>query len=654
MKWVLIFTGMACVAGCGPRDSSNSSLPPVTVISSDSANQQLARVSPDGSRYFWWQPSGAGLQLWSAGADLKNPVKEPVTSVNAGGMPILWSPDRSKIAVISSDSGLAEVAVIPASGGSARLVTHSVGFAIPLGWNPDGDRIVYVGSAGGAGAGTLRSFVTSLSHGGTAPLIPGETHPNFGVWSPDGSRIGYIVIQGTQSTIWIADSAGRNPRQLTTDGFESIASDMPWSPDGKWLAYESRRTGTSDIWVVSADSGTQHQLTRDVRNDRTPIWSPDGKWIAFVSDRGKQTDVWVVPAAGGPEQRVTDDPAEEELVGWLPGSKLAFLTGVAQAGIWSLSLADSSEHRLTPDSLLTGPPQLSPDGKQLAVRIDHGGGISDLAVMPTAGGPMRLLAQGGANSNFVWSPDGTQIAFVSDRGGTPDIWIADVATGALHQVENWPGNESNPVWSADGSALYFVSDHDTRLTDVWQTSPTGTAPVRVTTQETVGSLMTHRGLPELFGEVLNATGQFEVVRVHPDGSLTTVWNRTNAFPVALTPKGDSLVIAESGKWGGGYTFRMIPTTAGGEGRVLLDHGESFGDFSDDGSQVLMTIPTGGTADIGLLDRASGKIQRLTNTPTDERSPVMTPDGKTVLFQRVRPSRRIAIADLSKLMGATPK
>jgi hypothetical protein len=28
---------------------------------------------------------------------------------------------------------------------------------------------------------------------------------------------------------------------------------------------------------------------------------------------------------------------------------------------------------------------------------------------------------------------------------------------------------------------------------------------------------------------------------------------------------------------------------------------------------------------------------------------MTPDGKTVLFQRVRPSRRIAIADLSKVL-----
>ena len=163
MKRVMILAGIACAAGCGPRASSNSSLPPVTVISSDSANQQSARVSPDGSRFFWWQPSGAGLQLWTAGADLKNPVKVQVTSVPVSPMPILWSRDGSKIAVTSSDSGLAEVAVIPAAGGPIRRVTHSVGFAIPLGWNPDGDRIVFLASAGGAAGGTLRSFATSLS-----------------------------------------------------------------------------------------------------------------------------------------------------------------------------------------------------------------------------------------------------------------------------------------------------------------------------------------------------------------------------------------------------------------------------------------------------------------------------------------------------------
>jgi hypothetical protein len=66
------------------------------------------------------------------------------------------------------------------------------------------------------------------------------------------------------------------------------------------------------------------------------------------------------------------------------------------------------------------------------------------------------------------------------------------------------------------------------------------------------------------------------------------------------------------------------------------------------------VPNGATGDLALLNRVDGATRRLTTTPTDEQSPVLTPDGKTVLFRRVRPSRRIAIADLSKLLGGTPK
>ena len=262
-------------------------------------------MSPDGSRFFWWQPSASGLQLWTAAADLKNPVKVPVTSVSP--TQILWSNDGRQIAVASSDSGLAEVAVIPAEGGPPRRLTHSVGFAIPLGWNADGDRVAYVASTGGTGGGSYSAFVTSIAHGGTTPLVPDELHPYVGTWTPDGSHVAYVMAEGNHTTVWVADSTGHHPRQLTTDGFELVTGDQPVSPDGKWIAYESTRTGTSDIWIAPLDSGLPRQLTHDVRNDHGGIWSPDGKWIAFLSDRGKQTDIWVVPAAGGPEFRVTDD-----------------------------------------------------------------------------------------------------------------------------------------------------------------------------------------------------------------------------------------------------------------------------------------------------------------------------------------------------------
>ena len=451
MKHAVILAGIGILAACSPGEERNPALPPVTMISPDSANQQSARFSPDGMRIFWWQPTGGGNQLWTAGADLSNPTSVPVTAF--GDNPFLWSPDGSQIAVPSSDSGLLQVGLIPAAGGAPRQLTRVPGIAVPVAWNPDGDRLIYIATAAGNGGGTVRSFVTSLSRGGTSLLIPEEQRPNIGQWSPDGSRIAYVVIDGAQNTIWVADSTGHHPRQLTSDGFEQFAvGPSAWSPDGREVAYESRRTGTSDIWVVPVDSGAPRQLTRDIRNDWTPRWSPDGKWVAFLSDRGKQTDLWVVPAAGGQEVRVTDDVDGEELMQWLSGTRLAFLTGRGQGGIWALSLNDRTERRLTPDSLRAAGPQLSPDGKQVAFRVDRGGGVNDIAIVPLAGGPMRTLVQGGNNAEISWSPDGTRLVFSSDRGGSQDIWTVDAAGGDPRQLTNWPGSESNPRWNVDGSA----------------------------------------------------------------------------------------------------------------------------------------------------------------------------------------------------------
>ncbi len=652
MKHAVVVAGIGLLAACSPGKTGNPALPPVTMVSPDSANDVTARFSPDGTRLFWWQPAGGTNQLWTAGADHSNPTSVPVTSI--ADNPVLWSPDRSQIAVPSSNAGLLQVAVISAGGGAPKQLSNVAGVAIPISWHPDGDRVGYIATSAGAGGGTFRSFVTSVSHGGSLPLIPDEQRPNIGEWSPDGSRIGYLVIGGGRVTIWVADSTGHHPRQLTTDGFENFAEyESAWSPDGKELLYESRRTGTSDVWVVPVDSGAPRQLTRDIRNDWTPRWSPDGKWVAFLSDRGKQTDVWVVPAAGGREIRVTDDVDVEDLMQWLSGSRLAYLTGRGQSGIWALSLGDSSERRLTPDSLRAASPRLSPDGTQVAFNVDRGGGVNDIALVPLAGGPMRTLVQGGNNSEVSWSPDGARLVFSSDRGGSQDIWVVDVAGGEPRQLTNWPGGERSPRWNVDGSAVWFVSDRDARVSDLWLVPVAGGEPVRVTHAGMVNNLATARGRPELFASVLGTTGQYEVVQVKPDGALVPIWQRSNAFPNDIFPDGDSLVIAEGGK-GGQWQFRILPVTGRGEGQIVNDPGTVFTGNSEDWSLVVYQIPNGAVHNLGLRNRKDGTTRRLTTSSFDEGWVNFTPDNRTMVFQRSRSVRRIAIADLSKLLAGTVK
>ncbi|MGH7593376.1 MAG: hypothetical protein ACRELE_05940 [Gemmatimonadales bacterium] len=653
MKRLILVGGTCAMIACGP---GRSALPPVRFISPPEADQRLPRFSPDGTRLFWWDLAAQAYQLWTGPADLHDSTKVPVTSLVLS--PLLWSPDGTRIAVSSSEGGISSVAVIPAAGGAPRRLTDSAGFAQPTGWNPDGDRLSYVATSSGVGGGTFQSLVTSVSRGGSTPLLPGESRFVYGVWSPDGRHIVYQVVDSGRNTIWVADSAGGSRRQLTADGFERIGTgngptDQIWSPDSREIVYESQRTGTFDIWVVPADSGSPRQLTNDVRNDDSPIWSPDGRWIAFRSDRGKQTDLWLVPAAGGVEQRVTNERAEEEPEQWLKGTnELVYLTGEAQSGIWAMSVTDTTARRLTPDSIRASAPQISPDGKQILFGINHGGGFDDLAVMPITGGAWRVLVQGGSNTAAAWSPDGKLIAFQSDRGGSPDIWVVDAAGGAPRQLVNWPGADITPVWNADSKSIDFVSDHQSRLADVWRVAASGGEPVRLTTNGAVNGVTATPGRPEIYVAVLESNGQFVTEQLNPDGSLRKLTDRGNTFPIMHLPTSDSMIVAET-EHGGAFSFRIIPDNGRGEGQAILQTGQFVNDVSRDGTQLLYVLPNGSANNLVLLDRRTGTTRRLTTNTANENGASFTPDGRAIVFQRSHQVRRIAIADLTQLLARTP-
>lgn len=645
MRGLITVAMLGVLAACG---ESAPSLPVAKALAAEGANHSGASWSPDGKRIAWWQPvadSGTGFQLWIANADFSSPATLPVIGVNS---PVTWSPDGTRLAATSTQFGAPDVVVVPLLGGPVRRMTSGGGVHFHGNWNKDGDRLEVTETAEG---GTFRTSVVSLSTGKTSLLVPSEKLPFIGAWSPDGSHVAYFQIKGPKTTLWVADSAGGHPRQLSTEGFETFGA-SPWSPDGKELLYESRRTGTSDLWVAPIDGGKPRQLTRDVRNDYNGAWSSDGKWVAFTSDRGRQVDVWVVPSAGGLERRVTDAAAEEnEPPRFRPGTQeLTFVSQTRKSGVWAVDVADGKERRLTPDSLRTGFFSVSPDGKQFDFVIERGGSIQDLAVMPIVGGAFRtLLAGGGTVFTPYWSPDGSKIAFASDRAGNIDIFVLDASGGAPRQVEKWPGYEQDATWSGDGTWLYFMSDREAKLADVWKVPAAGGEPARVTHDGSVNGIESRRGVPDLFiSSIGQRKGEFRTSRLAADGSLQVIWEKTNSFPQAISPRGDSLVVMVDQP--NGKTQAMMFPTHGGQGRILLPSSERPGNWSDDGKSMIYSYRLGGTDHLGVLTLADGSKRRLTTSPDNDAGAEWTPDGKTIVFRRVKNVSRIFTSDLTKLLA----
>jgi len=137
-----------------------------------------------------------------------------------------------------------------------------------------------------------------------APTIRREAQPSI---SPDESRIAFVSSRTGTQEVWVMQSEGSRPTQLTD--LRTIARHPRWSVDGRYLAFSADGAGSREqhIYVVEASGGIARRLTAGASLDKWPFWSHDGAWIYFSSNRAGVWDIWKVPASGGDAVRVTTD-----------------------------------------------------------------------------------------------------------------------------------------------------------------------------------------------------------------------------------------------------------------------------------------------------------------------------------------------------------
>ena len=118
-----------------------------------------------------------------------------------------------------------------------------------------------------------------------APMVKGADNP---VWHPDGERIAFLGSAGGPLGIWSVSANGGPPQLLVDDvslsGLDYTAGQHPlWSPTGDYLAYVSTKGGDApEIWLWSAHEGRSTQLTRLGGGIYSMNWSPDGSRIALL------------------------------------------------------------------------------------------------------------------------------------------------------------------------------------------------------------------------------------------------------------------------------------------------------------------------------------------------------------------------------------
>jgi TolB protein len=219
-------------------------------------------------------------------------------------------------------------------GHNARTIFSSAKQILSPAWSPDGSRLAYVSFETGNSA----IFVQDIIQGTGAKVSAKSGINSAPAWSPDGRRLALTLSAGGSPDIYILDLAAKNLQRLTSG--PSIDTEPSWMPDGKSLLFTSDRSGGAQIYHVSANGGKAQRLTFDGKYNAAADVSPDGRYMTLVNNSGNGFRVAVMDMQSK-AMRVISNGNLDEAPSFAPnGSMIMYATADQGRGVLAAVSAD--------------------------------------------------------------------------------------------------------------------------------------------------------------------------------------------------------------------------------------------------------------------------------------------------------------------------
>jgi Tol biopolymer transport system component len=367
--------------------------------------------------------------------------------IGAGDWSFDVSPDGATIALIRYQRpGLADLYVMPITGGEPRRLTNWNSVLSGPAWTPDGKEIVY---AVNDRLWRISASAAQPDHGSPISGIPMPAG-HVSISRPRSGQTARLVFHTPQQQVTLrkialdaTDPGGAFQRVLTVA--PSTRKDMPghFSPDGSKLAFTSTRGSTDyELWVADSDGSHPRQLTTLGGNGLmlAHAWSPDGGRILFETAVDGNTDLFVIPAAGGKPVRLTTTPAIEALADWSSDGRWIYYTRVVSgldATIWRIPSEGGAPEQITTE--VGSEPHPSPDGRHIYY-VDRPPLDTTIAArlmrIPAAGGSSEVIRE--RVFPLYWSRGDKGIYFLAEEGQSHSIYLYRFADQKIARVGGLP------------------------------------------------------------------------------------------------------------------------------------------------------------------------------------------------------------------------
>ena len=521
----------------------------------------------------------------------------------------------------------------------------------PIALAPDGSRIVYAGTDS---LGTRWLFSRGFARVEPA-LIPGTAGAGQPFFSPDGQSIGF----------W---QDGRLRKLSLSGGAVVTICEVPSVEGATWgVGDEIVFAASGPLYRVSAAGGKPEVFaapdTAGGQAYRWPEFLPDGRTVLLTLVDGSgphlavlqggrvralgqtgmsphyvdggfilfaQTDGTLFAAPFDPRRgRFTGPPGpvvEGVRIGQLAVAKLGasrtgslvFITGSTAPR--ELVLVDRAGHAQTLPAPLERyrAPRFSPDGRRIAVAIEHGaGGIfsADIWVYELGARNLSRLTFDSVNMFPEWARDGRQVAFVRQLGAITREGLFRIAADGSGVAETLLVRPY-PVWEVqftpDGRTMLFRENHPQTHRDIWITpvdSPRAARPLLRTPFEERGIGLSPDGRWLVY--VSNETGADEIyIRQLREGSARWRVSTRGGTEARWGRVGRELFFRK------GDTVYAVTTQLGAEVRLGAPRALFTGKYQaavlgQSGQNVLYDVSPDGGRFLMVREQNSGNGEQLT-------------------------------------------